>query len=90
MTLQPLLDVQAVSKTYHRSGQPGSQSTHLALDAVDCRLNKGESWCWSARPGRARVCCHPYFLGPASRDFLLEALGKMSMKIGLQYLYKLA
>jgi len=30
------------------------------------------------------------FLGPASRDFLLETLGKMSMKIGLQYLYKLA
>jgi len=34
----PLLDVQAVSKTYHRNGQP----VHLALDAVDCRLHKGE------------------------------------------------
>jgi len=34
----PLLEVQGVSKTYHRNGQPA----HLALDGVDCCLNTGE------------------------------------------------
>jgi len=33
-----LLDVQAVTKTFQRDGQP----PHIALDAVNCQLNRGE------------------------------------------------
>ncbi|MNK55784.1 Glutamine transport ATP-binding protein GlnQ [compost metagenome] len=35
---EALLVVQAVSKTYQREGQP----PHLALDAIDCQLGRGE------------------------------------------------
>ncbi|WP_244300627.1 ATP-binding cassette domain-containing protein, partial [Achromobacter aegrifaciens] len=35
---EPLLVVQAVSKTYHRDGQ----APHLALDGIDCQLGRGE------------------------------------------------
>ncbi|MEB3098328.1 MULTISPECIES: ATP-binding cassette domain-containing protein [Achromobacter] len=35
---EPLLVVQAVSKTYQRDGQ----APHLALDGIDCQLGRGE------------------------------------------------
>ena len=35
---EPLLVVEAVTKTYQRDGQPD----HLALDGIDCRLDRGE------------------------------------------------
>ncbi|WP_238878424.1 amino acid ABC transporter ATP-binding protein [Achromobacter xylosoxidans] len=35
---EPLLVVEAVTKTYQRDGRPD----HLALDGIDCRLDRGE------------------------------------------------
>ena len=35
---EPLLQVQGVTKTYQRDGQPD----HLALAGIDCQLNRGE------------------------------------------------
>ena len=38
MAVEPLLRVQAVTKTYRRDGQPA----HLALAGIDCELRRGE------------------------------------------------